>query len=100
GMGRSRQLVHQYLTGERGPGDFPPPVCQLADDSPLWAWCEVASWLRQNDMIKEHVLRAALEVAIINSVLELEHQKQRAPQLTREVLRAVASRSQRNLRRN
>jgi len=24
-IGRSRQLVHQYITGTRGPGAFPPP---------------------------------------------------------------------------
>src|SRR4051794_13075881 len=23
---RSRQLVHQYITGQRGPGGFPPPL--------------------------------------------------------------------------
>src|SRR5712692_6543367 len=25
-IGRSRQLVNQYITGSRGPGGFPPPV--------------------------------------------------------------------------
>ena len=52
-IGRTRQLVHQYVTGERGPGGFPPPACNVSDDadSPLWYWCEVAYWLYQNNMI-------------------------------------------------
>ena len=50
-IGRTRQLVHQYITGQRGPGGFPAPVCNITDGVPLWFWCEVAYWLRQNDMI-------------------------------------------------
>ena len=36
---RSRQLVHQYMTGQRDPGRFPPPECHLTDHAPLWRWC-------------------------------------------------------------
>jgi hypothetical protein len=50
----------------------------------------VAHWLWQNDMIKEDVLREAQEMAAINSVLELEHQRQRDPALTEEILRSLA----------
>lgn len=32
---RSRQLVHQYMTGQRGPGGFPPPECHLTDGAPF-----------------------------------------------------------------
>jgi hypothetical protein len=89
-IGRTRQLVHQYISGERGPGGFPPPVCHISDDAPLWMWCEVAHWLWQNDMIKEEVLREAQQVAVINDVLNLQHQKQLDPQLIEEVWRLVA----------
>jgi hypothetical protein len=88
-IGRTRQLVHQYITGARGPKGFPPPACHLSDDSPLWQWCEVAGWLHQNGIIKEDVLRQAQQVAVINSVLDLRQQRRLAPQLTREVLEAV-----------
>ncbi|MFN6163357.1 MAG: hypothetical protein ACK5AC_13410 [Planctomycetota bacterium] len=44
-MGRTRQLVHQYMNGTRGPGGFPPPECHLTDHAPLWAWCAVSYWL-------------------------------------------------------
>ena len=90
-IGRSRQLVHQYITGARGPGGFPAPACNITDDSPLWFWCEVAYWLWQNDMIREDVLREAEEVAVINSVLEFEYQRQLKPDRTEEIRRAVTS---------
>jgi hypothetical protein len=86
---RPRQVVHQLMTGERGPGEFPPPVCHIADESPLWAWCEVAYWLWQNDMVKEDVYLEAQYVAVINTLLELQRQQQRAPQLIKEVRQAV-----------
>ncbi|MCI0461189.1 MAG: hypothetical protein L0Z62_29935 [Gemmataceae bacterium] len=93
-IGRSRQLVHQYVTGVRGPGGFPAPACAISDGTPLWYWCEVASWLRQNDMIREDSLREAQEGAVINSVLELQHHRRLDPALTEEVLRAVGVRDQ------
>ena len=86
---RSRQLVHQYIRGDRGPGRFPPPVCDIVDGTPLYYWCEVAYWLWENNMITENVLREAQDVAIINSVLELQHQKQHGCELAAEVARIV-----------
>lgn len=88
-IGRSRQLVHQYMTGVRGPGGFPAPVCDVTDGASLWQWSEVAHWLWQNDMIKEDVLREAQAAAVINSVLDLEHQRRAEPALTAEVVRRV-----------
>lgn len=90
-IGRSRQLVHQFITAKRGPGGFPPPVCFIVDDSPLWLWCEVAHWLRQNNMITEEVLNEALQIALINGVLDYIHQKQIDPQLAQEVFQTVTA---------
>lgn len=92
---RSRQLVHQYITGVRGPGGFPAPASGNTDTSPVWHWSEVAEWLYQNDMITEADFREALDVGVINSVLELENQRRRAPALADEVLRLVAPRKRR-----
>ncbi len=88
-IGRSRQLVHQYMKSQRGPGGFPPSVCDIIDGTPLYYWCEVAHWLWTNDLIPETTLRDAQEVAVINSVLELQHQKKREPDLAAEVARLV-----------
>jgi hypothetical protein len=84
-ISRSRQLVHQYITGTRGPGKFPPPVCGVTDENPLWAWCDVAYWLRQNDMITEESLRDAQDTAVINSILDFMRQRQVNPDLFEEV---------------
>lgn len=86
---RSRQQVYQYITGERGPGGFPPPACHICDESPLWHWCEVSHWLWQNDMIKEDAFREAAEVAVINAVLEQRYQRRIAPELAEEILLSV-----------
>jgi len=88
-IGKSRQLVYQYMTGARGPGAFPPPVCAIQDDQQLWDWCEVARWLWQNNMVKQDVLQEAREVEAINSVLGLEHNKREWPELIKEVQQSV-----------
>lgn len=85
-ISRSRQMVHQYISGQRGPGSFPPPACNITDGVPLWYWCEAAYWFWQNGIIREDVLRAAQEVAVINSVLELEYQRHLDPELTKEIV--------------
>lgn len=90
-IGRSRQLVHQFITGQRGPGGFPPPVCHIVDESPLWFWCEVAYWLWQNSIISEDALNEAQQIAIINDVLDYVRQQQLAPQLAQEVLESVTA---------
>jgi hypothetical protein len=88
-INRSRQLVGQYLSGQRGPGNFPGPVCSLTEGHPLWMWCEVSYWLWQNNLVKEEVLNNSRVVAAINSVLEYRHQAGHDAGLTEEVLRLV-----------
>jgi len=86
---RSRQQIHQYITGERGPGNFPPPACNINDNHSLWYWCEVANWLYENNLIKEEILRDAEEVAFINSYLEMEFQRKRHPELAKEFFESI-----------
>jgi hypothetical protein len=87
---RSRQAVHQYITGERGPGGFPAPVCYIAA-GPLWFWCEVAQWLWQNDMITDQERRDALFLALINDVLDLRYKRQFDLESMDEILHLVDS---------
>jgi len=68
-MGRSRQLVHQYITGQRGPGGFPAPACNLTAGKPLWQWCAVSYWLVQNDLLREEIWEQARVVEAINTKL-------------------------------
>jgi len=86
---KSRQLVHQYITGHRGPGGFPSPECNLTDGAPLWAWCAVSYWLVQNDMIRAEELENAEAVDTINGALEMAHQRLRNPKLFDEIACAM-----------
>jgi hypothetical protein len=45
-IGRSREGVRRYATGERGGGGFPPPVNPGRDGTVFYRWSEVAPWLR------------------------------------------------------
>lgn len=69
-LGRSRQYVHQLMTGQRGPGGFPPPDCHLTEGVPVWAWCAVSHWLYDNSMIKAEEYQQAEFVHAINFVLD------------------------------
>lgn len=69
-IGRSRQSVHQYIVGDRGPGGFPAPECRLADRAPMWAWCAVSRWLVENGLLGAEEGRNAEVLYAINSVLE------------------------------
>ena len=44
-IGRSREMVRQWSTGQQGPGGFPPPV-NPGRDTKFHSWTEVAIWLR------------------------------------------------------
>ncbi|MGA2496605.1 MAG: hypothetical protein ABSH20_02620 [Tepidisphaeraceae bacterium] len=88
-IGRSRQLVHQYMTGQRGPGAFPPPECHLTDHAPLWAWCAVSFWLVQNDLIRPEESWNAEVVKTINQVLESGRPRQPNRELLEEITREL-----------
>lgn len=88
-INRSRQLISQYILGERGPGDFPPPECFLADDKPLWAWCAVSYWLAQNQLIRPEESREAEFVDMVNDHLALERHHQRHPELATRLERQL-----------
>jgi transcriptional regulator with XRE-family HTH domain len=85
-IGRTRQLVHQYLTGARGPGGFPAPACEIAEGVSLWQWCEVADWLWRNGMLREETLRESRDVSAINSVLDFIYHQQMDPDIVNRLL--------------
>jgi hypothetical protein len=91
-IGRSRQVVGQYITGKRGPGGFPPPIYHVLEKSPLWEWSQVARWLQQNDMLAEEDLHEAQQAAFINSALEIRQYKRELDSKTvNEVLQTIGS---------
>lgn len=88
-IGRSRQLVHQYMTRQRGPGGFPPPQYHLAEHKPLWTWSAVSHWLTQNNLLRPEENRNAEVVEAINNALESARQRQRCPDLVNEISREL-----------
>lgn len=84
---RTRQQVGQYVSGTRGPGHFPAPVCDLTEGHPLWMWCEVSYWLWENGIVSDDVLETSRVVAAINSTLDFLHQRQHDASLVEEVFR-------------
>jgi hypothetical protein len=45
---RTRESVRQLVSGLRGPGDFPLPVANLKQRSPIWRWTDVSRWFRES----------------------------------------------------
>jgi len=88
-IGRSRQLVFQYISGHRGPKGFPPPECHLSEGAPLWGWCAVSSWLADHDMVRSEERLNAEVVAAINTSLEAARQRGRNPKLAKEIARVL-----------
>jgi hypothetical protein len=84
-IGRSRQLVFQYITGQRGPGNFPAPECYLSAKAPLWRWCAASYWLAQNNIIRPEDSWNAEVVAAVNNYLESLRQRERHPDLVKEI---------------
>jgi hypothetical protein len=74
---RSRESIRQLAAGLRGPGDFPPPVANLKQKSPIWRWADVEVWLRRRAAGEEAPPRFPTPtglgpgVAAINAGLEM-----------------------------
>lgn len=79
-LGWSRQLVHQYVTGARGPKCFPPPVGQLTPRVLLWYWSDVARWLKTHELADGPTIREAWQIGLINNDLERRYLQRLAPE--------------------
>ena len=88
-MGRSRQLVHQYINGQRGPGGFPPPEYHLTDHAPLWAWSVISRWLVENNLLQPEENWNAEAIEAINTVLVSRQERQRSPELIKTITRGL-----------
>ena len=68
-LGRSRESVRLLVSGERGPGGFPPPASHLKARTRLWRWSEVAAWAERHDQPMGR--SAATAIAAVNAALTL-----------------------------
>ena len=88
----SRQAIAYYIKGERGPGGFPPPACYIDDEqAPLWNWCEVAQWMKDNQLIDDKKLEEALVIDMINERLESRRHQALNPELVKRIDKQVAT---------
>jgi hypothetical protein len=70
-VGRTRESVRLLIGHERGPGDFPPPVCWLNPRTRLWRWADVARWFAQDLGEETPQTEEASFIAALNAALEL-----------------------------
>ena len=88
-INRSRELVSQYISGDRGPGKFPPPECFLADDKPLWMWCAVSHWLLENSLIRPEEYYEAQFAWVVNDWLSSQRTRCQNPDLVSQIENAL-----------
>jgi hypothetical protein len=80
----TREGVRKWVAGERGPGNFPPPVGSLTKHSPLWRWTDVVQWhqtkveerragaeARPEPRVENVAVDQGPQVAVLNAVLDL-----------------------------
>jgi predicted DNA-binding transcriptional regulator AlpA len=82
-LGRTRESVRLLIAGDRGPGDFPPPVSHLRSRNRLWRWSDVASWAGEANA--EERAKARL-IAAVNAALDLRTATPGLPESDRELV--------------
>ncbi len=81
----SKQAISNYANGKRN-GGFPPPICHIHDDhAPLWSWCEVATWLAQNQLLSDDASKEAFLIEIINLNLSMRQRESQDPNLAKRI---------------
>jgi hypothetical protein len=79
-IGRSRESIRRYVTGDRGAGGFPPPVNPRRDGVQFYRWIEVVPWLRTRLDIEIEDADPALVVA--NLVLQARQHRHRVDHMS------------------
>lgn len=71
--GRTRQSISLLVSGQRGPGGFPPPTLRLDGRTRVWRWSIVRRWLSAHEgAVDDHGLQDAQHssfVAALNGAL-------------------------------
>jgi hypothetical protein len=79
-IGQSRESVRRYVSGERGPGGFPPPANPAREGTVFYRWSEVAPWVRQHLGLDVPNTDPALVVA--NLVLQARQHRGKVPNMS------------------
>lgn len=89
--GRTRESVRLLISGERGPGAFPPPVSHLRSRGRIWKWTDVARWFSTELGVKVPSLEEADFISALNGALEVRRMAARIARASEreEVARVV-----------
>ncbi len=87
--GRTRESIRLLISGERGPGGFPPPVTDPRSRYRLWRASEVDQWFNyQLDTALDDTDDSHMRVAI-NAGLELRRHRAHLPNHSKAELRTL-----------
>ena len=75
-IGKSKQYVNQIVNGDRGPGNFPPPLTPGR-----WSWAVVADWLADNGLADSSLAECAKAAAVVNAALVRKEAAEESPAL-------------------
>lgn len=79
-MGKSKQYVNQLVGGDKGPGNFPPPIVPGR-----WSWAVVADWLADNGLADPSLAECAKVAAVVNAALVYKEAREDSPELVAAV---------------
>lgn len=88
---RTRESVRLLISGERGPGGFPPPATHFRSRQRMWRWQRVAAWLAK-ELGDPQVVGdpgTAQFITALNATLTLREMDPRLPPSEREQLRRL-----------
>lgn len=76
-IGQSRESIRRYATGDRGPGNFPPPLNPGREGTVFYRWSEVAPWIREK--LELDVPDSDPGLVMANLVLQARRFRSRVP---------------------
>jgi hypothetical protein len=88
----TQAAVRYWITGERGPGNFPAPVIPRERAS-LYSWAEVAGWLAWAKLgdVDHFAAETAKACLIINAALTLRNGLRELPRHNRPLVRELVA---------
>ncbi|HWB72083.1 MAG TPA: hypothetical protein VG452_07685, partial [Egibacteraceae bacterium] len=77
--GRTHESIRLLVSGERGPGTFPPPAARAHQRNQMWWWPDVAEWFagELGEPVPEPGGQEAQIAAAVNAKLALRRLRER-----------------------
>lgn len=91
-VGKTRQMVNQYISGKKGPGGFPAPACEFSNGKRLWDWSSTSLWFFQAGLLNLEQCKDAELIRAINNQLESRVLGAQNPKMVGEITKRMMSR--------